>query len=96
MGHAAAPGDFAVHTIIDGVSITNVNVWAGEIIDGMQLIGTWNGQLFTGPMHGSTGRNPRAALAYPSHHVSSIWLDGARDWNNFLLPDVMVVGFKMD
>lgn len=88
------PAYFTVGSVIDGLVLTEVRSWVGEIIDGIQLVGTWNGQAYTAPIHGSQGDNTMVSNSLPNHIVSSIHIDGQAYWNGAYLPDVLVVGFR--
>lgn len=86
----------AISTVIDGVDVKTVYSWVGQIVDGLQFVGTYNGQDYTSELHGSAGNDPMVDNAPPGHKVNSIYLDGGYFWNGAMLPDIFVAGFRYD
>jgi delta endotoxin, N-terminal domain len=93
-----APNQFwpAISTVIDGIDVVTVQSWVGDIVDGLQFTGTWNGQPYTTELHGWTGNDPMVTNSLPGHKVGSVYIDGAVIWNGATLPDVFVAGYRYD
>ena len=93
-----APNNFfpSISTEIDGIEVITVQSWVGDIVDGLQFTGTWNGQNYTSELHGSTGNDPVVTNGMAGHKVSSVYIDGQLFWNGAELPDVFVAGYHYD